>query len=167
MSLLSSLSKATPGSAVTCPAPAESAYSSVFSNQSRAFCRRFLSGWLIARYRQRFGFSDLSDIASLPLILVLFSIASLVVTPVALAIQRHFEHEADRFGLEITRDNYAAATAFVTLQQENLGVPRPGPIYTWWRASHPSLGDRIDFSNEYRPWESNQPLVYESYFKTR
>ena len=123
------------------------------------------SGWLIARYRHRFGFSELSDVASLPLIIVLFSIASLVVTPVALAMQRHFEHEADRFGLEITRDNHAAATAFVTLQQENLGVPRPGPLYTWWRASHPSLGDRIDFSNDYRPWESHQPLVYESYFK--
>jgi STE24 endopeptidase len=123
------------------------------------------SGWLIARYRHRFGFSELADVASLPLILVLFSVATLVVTPVALAMQRHFEHEADRFGLEITRDNYAAATAFVTLQQENLGVPRPGRLYTWWRASHPTLGDRIDFSNDYRPWESKEPLVYESYFK--
>jgi Zn-dependent protease with chaperone function len=125
------------------------------------------SGWLIARYRHRFGFSELADVASLPLIIVLFSLASLVVTPVALAMQRHFEHEADRFGLEITRDNYAAATAFVKLQQENLGMPRPGPLYTWWRASHPSLGDRIDFSNDYRPWESNKPLVYERYFKKR
>jgi Zn-dependent protease with chaperone function len=123
------------------------------------------SGWLIARYRHRFGFSELADVASMPLIIVLFSLASLVVTPVALAMQRHFEHEADRFGLEITRDNYSAATAFVTLQQENLGVPRPGPLYVWWRASHPTLGDRIDFSNDYRPWETNQPLVYESYFK--
>jgi STE24 endopeptidase len=125
------------------------------------------SGWLIGRYRDRFGFTELSDVASLPLIIVLFSIASLVVTPVALAIQRHFEHEADRFGLEITQDNYAAATAFVKLQQENLGVPRPGRLYTWWRASHPTLGDRIDFSNEYRPWESNQPLVYADRFKSQ
>jgi len=123
------------------------------------------SGWLIARYRHRFGFGEIADVASLPLILVLFSVATLVVTPVALAMQRHFEHEADRFGLEITRDNRAAATAFVTLQQENLGVPRPGRLYTWWRASHPTLGDRIDFSNDYRPWESKGPLVYESYFK--
>lgn len=125
------------------------------------------AGWLIARYRNRFGFSELSDVASLPLIIVLFGMASLVVTPVALAIQRHFEHEADRFGLEITQDNYGAATAFVKLQQENLAVPRPGPLYTWWRASHPTLGDRIDFSNDYRPWESNQPLVYGDRFKSR
>jgi Zn-dependent protease with chaperone function len=123
------------------------------------------SGWLITRYRQQFGFSELADIASLPLILVLFSVASLVVTPIALAVSRHFEHEADRFGLEITHDNYAAASAFVKLQQENLGVPRPGPLFVWWRASHPTLGDRIDFSNDYRPWESNQPEIYADRFK--
>ena len=125
------------------------------------------AGWLIARYRHRFGFSELSDVASLPLILVLFSLASLVVTPIALGVQRHFEHEADRFALEITHDNHAAATAFATLQQENLAVPRPGRLYTWWRASHPTLGDRIDFSNDYRPWESNQPLAYADRFKNR
>ena len=125
------------------------------------------SGWLIARYRHRFLFNHLSDVASLPLIIVLFSLASLVVTPIALGIQRHFEHEADRFGLEITQDNHAAATAFVKLQQENLGVPRPGRLYTWWRASHPPLGERIDFSNDYRPWESRQPLVYGDRFRGR
>jgi len=118
------------------------------------------SRWLIESYRARFAFDTLSDFASLPLVIVLFGVASLIVTPLALAASRHFEHEADRFGLEITRDNHAAATAFVKLQQENLGVPRPGPIYVWWRESHPPLGERIDFSNDYRPWEKNEPLVY-------
>jgi len=122
------------------------------------------SGWAIRRYGTRFGFDQLSDVASLPLVIVLFSLGSLAVTPAALAIQRYFEHEADRFGLEITRDNYAAATAFVALQQENLAVPRPGPLYKWWRASHPLLGERIDFSNDYRPWDRNEPLVYGSRF---
>jgi Zn-dependent protease with chaperone function len=123
------------------------------------------SGWLLEKYRARFRFDELSDIASLPFIIALFGIASLIVTPVALAVSRHFEHEADRFALEITRDNHAAATAFVTLQQENLGVPRPGPIFVWWRASHPPLGERIDFSNDYRPWEKNEPLVYADRFR--
>jgi Zn-dependent protease with chaperone function len=104
-------------------------------------------------------------VASLPLIILLFSLGTLVVTPVALAVTRHFEHEADRFGLEITRDNHSAATAFAVLQQENLGVPRPGTLYKLWRATHPVLGDRIDFSNDYRPWERNEPLVYADRFK--
>jgi len=124
-----------------------------------------VAGALIARFGRRFGFSALADVASLPLILLLFNAASLIQTPIVLGVQRHFEHEADRFALEITRDNHAAATAFVILQQENLGVPRPGRLYTWFRESHPPLGERIDFSNDYRPWESNQPLVYGGRFK--
>jgi len=31
--------------------------------------------------------------------------------------------------------------------------------------SHPTLGERIEFANTYRPWERGEPLVYESHFK--
>jgi STE24 endopeptidase len=118
------------------------------------------AGELIARYRARFGFAELADVASLPLMILLFSIVSLVLTPAILAFGRNVEHEADRFGLEITRDNHDCATAFVKLQQENLSVPRPGLLYKLWRSDHPPLGERIDFCNEYRPWETGAPLRY-------
>jgi STE24 endopeptidase len=118
------------------------------------------AGELIARYRARFGFTELADVASLPLMTLLFSIVSLVLAPASLAFGRHVEHEADRFGLEITRDNHDCATAFVKLQQENLSNPRPSLLYKLWRADHPPLGERIDFCNEYRPWETGQPLRY-------
>jgi Zn-dependent protease with chaperone function len=124
-----------------------------------------LAATLIDRFGGRFGFTSLADVASLPLILVLFSLASLVINPAALAISRHFEHEADRFAAEITRDNHAGASAFAILQQENLAVPRPGRLYTWFRMSHPPVGERIDFFNDYRPWESGRPLVYSGLFK--
>jgi Zn-dependent protease with chaperone function len=115
---------------------------------------------LIERFRGRFGFSELADVASLPLILLLFNLTLLVVTPAVLAITRHNEHESDRFGLEITRDNRHCATAFAKLQRTNLGNPRPGLLYKLWRSSHPPLGERIDFCNEYRPWETGGELRY-------
>jgi Zn-dependent protease with chaperone function len=87
------------------------------------------------------------------------------VTPVTLTYSRYNEHEADRFALEITRNNYAAANAFVKLQSENLAVPRPPLLVKLWRAGHPPLGERIDFCNEYRPWASGRPLVYERLFR--
>ena len=118
------------------------------------------AGGLIDRFGDRFGFHELSDVASVPLIGLLFSLASFALSPVALAIDRHVEHEADRFGLEITRDNHDCGTAFAKLQQENLSVPRPGLLFKLWRSSHPPLGERIDFCNEYRPWETGQPLRY-------
>ena len=124
-----------------------------------------LASTLINRFSGRFGFTSLADVASLPLILTLFTAVSLVTDPVTLATQRYFEHEADRFALEITHDNHAGATAFVIMQQENLAVPRPGRLYTWFRMSHPPVGERIDFFNSYRPWASGQALVYGDRFK--
>jgi len=124
-----------------------------------------LSGALIARYGVRFGFTTLGDVASLPLMVLLVGAISLVVDPLTLAVQRHYEHEADRFALEITRGNHAGAKAFAIMQQENLAVPRPGRLYTWFRMSHPPIGERIDFFNDYRPWASGQPLVYADRFK--
>jgi Zn-dependent protease with chaperone function len=118
------------------------------------------AGWLIRRYKHRFGFDQLSDVASVPLFALLFGVYVFVATPAVLAYTRHTEHEADRYGLEISRDNRAAAGAFVKLQTENLWVPRPGLLYKLWRSSHPTLGERIDFCNDYRPWEKNEPLRY-------
>ncbi len=118
----------------------------------------FLVDWLgrrlIARFSGRLGFDRLSDIASLPLLLMLVQVAFLVLSPVALAYSRYQEHEADRFALDLTRTNHSAATAFVKLQEENLGNPRPGLLYKIFRSSHPSIGERVDFCNTYHPWLS-------------
>jgi STE24 endopeptidase len=127
----------------------------------------FLSGILIRRYKERFGFDRLSDIASFPLLMLLGGVVSFVLTPVGLGFSRHIEHEADRFGLEITKDNHAAAMAFVKLQQENLANPWPGPIIKFLRASHPPLGERVEFANNYRPWEKGEPLRYGQYFRSK
>ena len=124
-----------------------------------------VAGRLIARFSRRFGFDQLSDLASFPLLMLLGSIVSLALIPLLLALSRYQEHEADRFALEITRDNRAAATTFVRLQEENLAIPRPGPLYTLWRGSHPALGDRVDFANHYRPWETKERMRYDRLFR--
>ena len=124
-----------------------------------------VAGAVIARQHTRFGFTDLSDVASLPLIMLLFSLAFFIVSPLALGVTRHFEHEADRFGLEITRANRPAALSFVRLQEDNLANPRPHWLVRLFRASHPTLAERIEFANGYRPWETGQPLTYQHLFK--
>lgn len=119
-----------------------------------------LSGWFIARWSTRFGFDRLDDVASLPLLVLIATAVSLVITPLPLAYRRWAEHEADRFGLELTRDNHAAATAFARLQGENLAVPYHGWVYKLWHDDHPPIGERIDFINRYRPWAEGKPLHY-------
>jgi STE24 endopeptidase len=127
-----------------------------------AVCR--WSERVIGRFKQRFGFDRVSDIASLPLLLIFVGLGNLALDPFILAYSRHVEHEADRFALEITRDNHAAATAEVKLGSANLSVARPGWLYKLWRASHPPTGERIDFANSYRPWTKGEALKYENLF---
>ena len=129
------------------------------------FVAHVASGKLIARFKDRFQFEQLGDVASLPLILMLAGFMSLAITPAWFAFTRYNEHEADRFALELTQSNRAGATSFVKLQSENLRVPRPGPVYVLWRSSHPPLGDRIDFCNAYRPWETGEPVRYQRMFR--
>jgi STE24 endopeptidase len=123
------------------------------------------ANYLMRRYHHRFGFHDLSNIASLPLLLLLINLFVLLTTPLTNYFTRTIEHEADRFGLEITQNNTAAGEACVALQQENLAIPRPGLLFKIWRSSHPSLGDRIDFANSYCPWKQHEPMKYSKYFQ--
>lgn len=120
---------------------------------------------LIRRFRGRFGFDRLSDIASVPLVLLLGQAMILAGAPAINAFSRQMEREADRFALEITRANRAAATGFVKLQRDNLSIPYPDPFSRLWRSTHPAIGERIEFCNHYRPWESGEPLRYGALFR--
>lgn len=112
-----------------------------------------LSGFLLGHWGARMGFDRLADVASLPLLMLLLSLFSLVISPAMLAFSRYHEHEADRFALDLTHDNHDAGTAFVALQQQNLANPRPGLLFKTFRASHPPIGERVDFINHYHPWQ--------------
>ena len=123
------------------------------------------SSALLRRAGARLGLRALHDPAALPLILLVSGVVTFALMPAALAHSRRQEHEADRFALEITRDNRACAEAFVALQASNLGYPRPDAWVRWLRGSHPALGARVDFCNAYRPWESGEALRYERLFR--
>ncbi len=123
----------------------------------------WLAGPLIRRYKQRWGFDTLSDFAALPLFILAFQLSVMADRPVYMAYSRQIEHEADRFGLELTRNNHAAATAFVKLVQNAVFVYRPSPIIQFWYGTHPTPAERIDFFNTYRPWETGQPSKYSDY----
>jgi STE24 endopeptidase len=124
-----------------------------------------LAHGLIRRYAARFRFDRLDDIASYPLVALVVSVVIGIAVPLFSVLTRHDERESDRFGLEITRDNRGCAMAFVKLNNDNLGIPRPNPILHLLRGSHPTVAERIEFCNTYRPWEKGEPLRYEGYFR--
>ncbi len=124
----------------------------------------FAGLWLVNRLgraalrRWRFGFDDLADPAALPLAVLILSAFWLCVLPLFNAYARSIEHEADRFGLELTHTNRANAELYAGWAKD---YPAEYDTFFYlFRATHPSLGDRIRFANAYKPWETGEPLVY-------
>jgi STE24 endopeptidase len=123
----------------------------------------FSAGWILGRFGTRAGVIELGDFAALPLLILIFSVVLFVLWPPLLAVSRHFEHEADRFGLEITHDNHACATTFIKFMRHDLAYPTPSPLVEFLRASHPSVSERIGFCNTYHPWLDGGVGRYSNY----
>jgi len=106
---------------------------------------------VIARFHKRFGFDRLGDVASLPLVLIFLSVIGFLFNPVTNGLSRHFEHQADIYGMEITDvSGESAAIAFDKLSAYNLADPDPDPLLEFWFYNHPSLASRMEFVRNYR-----------------
>jgi Zn-dependent protease with chaperone function len=114
----------------------------------------------ISRWQNRFSFISLSDPASLPLIVFFLFAFMTLSTPLNMLWSRHIEHEADRFGLELTHENRAAALMFAGFEQTYLESPDPGWFALATRWNHPPSVERIRFANDYHPWLEGKPLKY-------
>jgi Zn-dependent protease with chaperone function len=114
----------------------------------------------IARWHHRFGFEDLHDPAALPLIVLILSLFWLCVLPLFNWEARHIEREADRFGLELSHQNRAAAELFAGWAHKELAQTRYDLFFQLFRQTHPSLAERIEFANTYHPWRDGGPLAY-------
>ena len=116
-----------------------------------------LAAWGMRRFGNWWGFGELHDVASLPLLYLVLSIVVFVTQPIAHSYSRRVETEADIYGLEITRDNDAAARAFVKLGAENKSNPEPSSFVRIMLYSHPADIDRLRLAVGYRPWELELP----------
>ena len=122
-----------------------------------------IANWLMQRNGAAWGLRGLSDVASAPLLLLILYVLSFVSEPMSNAISRHFEHEADIYGLEVTHDlvpnsGRTAAESFQILGERSLDYPYVGKFAETWLWSHPTIADREIFAQTYNPWaEGKQP----------
>jgi STE24 endopeptidase len=117
---------------------------------------RIIGGFL-ARCGPAWSIRSVNDLASLPALLILLSLASLVLTPVANTVSRYFEHQADQYALEVTHgltpdSGQVAAQTFQILGQVDLDYPDPGKVDVFLTYDHPATRDRVRFSLTYDPW---------------
>ena len=115
------------------------------------------TGWAVSRFGPRWGFHELSDVASMPLIVGTIGLISFVAQPVTNSFTRAIEHEADQFGLEVTQLNDAGARAFIKLGAGNKSNPEPNPLIKAFVYTHPPLVERIRYALEYHPWTEGKP----------
>lgn len=114
-------------------------------------------GWVLARWGSGWAVRGLDDWASLPALLFLLSVFSFVASPLSSTISRHYEHQADQYGLEVTHgltpdSGQVAAQAFQVLGEVGLSDPDPNPVQVFLFYDHPSIPDRIRFCLTYDPW---------------
>jgi STE24 endopeptidase len=89
------------------------------------------------------GLAGPSDIAGLPLLLLLGGAASLAAAPVVNALSRRSERRADRYALAITRRPAAFVSAMRRLAAQNLVEPAPSTAAVWFFHTHPPIEERI------------------------
>jgi STE24 endopeptidase len=104
---------------------------------------------LAARHPE-WGFREVSDPAGLPLILLILSVYQFVLTPADSGFSRAFEHQADAFSLEVTRDPDSLASAFRKFNTVDLSELDPPPWIEFWLYSHPSLRHRVEFCEQWK-----------------
>lgn len=101
---------------------------------------------IVLRYRTRFGFDRINDIASLPLLLLCLTVVMFFGQPVTNTVSRSMEHSADKFGMEHAGvSGEVAASAFDKLAVFNLSDANPNILTEIWFYDHPAIKKRIEY----------------------
>lgn len=120
---------------------------------------------LVRRFGPRTALEAEGDLASLPLAMAVLTLLAFIGSPLFNAISRHYEHQADQYGLELASTvvpdpNAAEARAMQELGVLDLADPDPSPFIVFWLYSHPPVEDRIRFANTYHPWAEGRPMEF-------
>jgi Zn-dependent protease with chaperone function len=124
-----------------------------------------ISNWAFSRFQQRWRMRELSDWAAVPMLLLIFSLMSILAQPIGSTFSRQLEHNADVYGLEVTHginpnSQEAGAHAFQVLGELGLSYPYPSDFVVFWYADHPPIRDRVTFAHQYDPWSKGEQPKY-------
>lgn len=103
---------------------------------------------LMAGLGKAWGLQGVHDVASLPLLVAVFSVFMFVATPVTNTLVRVQEAEADTFGLNLSREPNGFAEAQLKLSEYR--KPDPGALEEFVFYDHPSVRNRIHAAMQWR-----------------
>ena len=104
----------------------------------------FFAAQVLSAFGGWFGLRGVADVAGLPLLLLAVGGLTLIMLPVAHAMSRAYERNADRFALDLTRNPGAFISAMRRLGAQNLAEDHPSKFVQWFFYSHPPVRERIE-----------------------
>ena len=102
------------------------------------------------------GFSSISDIAALPLLMLIFATFSLLVAPVTNTYSRHLEVAADEYALRLTDNPESFINTMTKLADQNLSEAQPSRWVEVLIYDHPSYNKRVEHAQHYLTHSLNQ-----------
>lgn len=103
----------------------------------------------VDRHGPALGIKGIADPGAIPLALLLIELLLLLQMPLASAVSRGMEREADAYGLQLYRNGRAAASAYARMSTQDYGDPDPPGWAVFWLHTHPSLRERVARALDY------------------
>lgn len=97
-----------------------------------------------------FGLQGPSDLAGLPLLLIILMVFGLALSPALMAFSRHVESQADTFALNLTGNPAAFSQALSRLHDQNLAEANPSRLVEWLFYDHPPLAIRLERARRFQ-----------------
>jgi STE24 endopeptidase len=116
-----------------------------------------LMRWLVRRCGARWHIDAVESWSSIGLFLFLAIALNFLAQPIANAISRNIEHQADVYGQEVIHGlvpdpQATTVSSFCSDAVVWLDDPRPNPFVVFWTYSHPPTEERARFAAHYDPW---------------
>jgi STE24 endopeptidase len=105
-----------------------------------------------------YGILRFEDPSSLPVILMILTVFFFVTRPIISTFSRSQEHAADVFGLQVVGDPEAAASVFLKFGRYDLAEFDVDPRIEFFLYTHPSVGNRILFAQQWARTHPASPL---------
>lgn len=109
----------------------------------------FLADKLFRFFGPYFGLGNIDDVASMPLLLLVFILAGLVTLPAVNAVSRRYERQADYYALALTGLVGSFISAMERLAALNLSEMEPNPVVEFVFYSHPAPAKRVNAAKEF------------------
>ncbi len=85
---------------------------------------------------------------TLPLLMLVITLISMLLEPMQNAISRFFERQSDRYALDRTLAQDAYRSAFRKLAKINKADPNPHPLEVFLFHSHPPIHERLSMADQ-------------------